>query len=109
MPRGAGAGRPAEDAAIRIPDAVHRAIEELNRENAYIGRLYGAVMAGLAKLPYLQRTILHDFYIDGKRWDVVARRHNYGERHCQRIRDDGLTALGGLLAADPAAKKFFKK
>jgi hypothetical protein len=108
MPRGGRyESRSTEAAALHIPASAHRTIEELTRENERIERLYRAITAELAKIPYPQRSILDNFYIDGRSWTYIAQRRNYSERQCQRLRDDGIAELHALLALNPEAKIFF--
>lgn len=63
-------------------DALER---RLTGEMIALEKQLAAVDAELAKLPAPKETILRLRYCEGLKWEEVAKRANYCERHCRKI------------------------
>lgn len=50
-------------------------------------RLKVEVTKEVARLEYIQKKIIFDFYINNLKWKQIARNQNYSIRQCQNIRD----------------------
>lgn len=98
--------RPAEVAALNTPAFVSMRIRELETANEQLGKLKGAIMQELDKLPLVQKNILYDFYIKGMQWVQIAFAVNYSERQCRNICYRGLDNLAEYFSRNALVRSF---
>lgn len=101
-----GISNPVEKAALRIPNAISRSLEILNRENDWLERIGIEIRAAIDRLNYSEKTIILGFYIEGQKWERISARVNYSPRQCKNIRNRALSRLAKLFAQNPAILKF---
>lgn len=106
-PGGKGdASSPVEKAALKIPQAVSRNLESLNRKNDRLERIGYEIRAAIDRLNYGEKAIILGFYIEGQTWERISARVNYSPRQCKNIRNRALSRLAKLFAQNPAILKF---
>ena len=78
----------------------------LNSEIEQLERLEAAIITELCKLPLLEKNILTYFYFDNFKWVQIAKRVNYSETQCKKIRNKALDKLGVLFDQNELIKNF---
>jgi len=101
--------RPTEKAALNVPEHVSVSIEDLQQRNQNLLALRGAVLRELNTLPYIQKKVLYDFYINREFWDKIARDVNYSIEQCKRYRNQGLDVLGRKFDTNKKIKELLQK
>lgn len=97
---------PTESTVLNIPDSVSAHMRELNAEINGLGKLKKAVLSELNKLPFLQKSIIYDFYIQGFQWVQISGRIHYSPTQCKNIRNRGLDKLGKHFSHNKTISSF---
>lgn len=97
---------PTEAAVMNIPVSASRKMDELNSEIAKLERLEAAILTEICKLPLLEKNVLTYFYLNSFKWVQIAKRVNYSETQCKKIRNKALDKLGVLFDQNELIKKF---
>lgn len=97
---------PTEAAALNIPDSARQTMNKLNSEIEQLERLEAAILTELCKLPLLEKNILTYFYFNNFKWVQIAKRVNYSETQCKKIRNKALDKLGVLFDQNELIKNF---
>ena len=98
---------PTETAALNVPFSVSETIREYTMLNKRLNNIKTEITKEYNKLPYLQKEIIYDFYIQGFRWANISVRTNYSVTQCKIIRNRGLDKLTRLFSQNTVILKFF--
>jgi hypothetical protein len=97
---------PVESAALNIPDHVSAKIHRLNEKITELEVLKSEIMQELSKLRYIQKSILHDKYINGFQWVRISAQKHYSVTQCKNIRNQGLDKLAEYFAKNALIESF---
>lgn len=97
---------PTESAVLNIPDSASQKMNDLRAEIEHLGKLQAAILTELGKLPLLEKNILTYFYFNNFKWVQIAKRVNYSETQCKKIRNKALDKLGVLFDQNELIKNF---
>lgn len=107
MPKAKGrVSSPTENAVLNVPEWAGREIKALQREQRGLYRVKTAIRKELNNLPYMQRTVILLFYVEGRQWVHIAAQIHYSERQCKNIRDSALDKLKQRFSVNPVVSKF---
>lgn len=85
--------RPAENAAINVPDDVREDIGVCEEKIHYLQRIKSQILQEISRLKLKEKTIIFDYYIYGMKWGQVAECNHYSDRQCKNIRDSAVEKL----------------
>lgn len=97
---------PVENTVLNVPEWAGKEIKALQREQRGLYRVKTAIRKELNSLPYVQRTVILLFYVEGRQWVHIAAQIHYSERQCKNIRDYALNKLSLRFAANNVIAKF---
>lgn len=97
---------PTESAVLNIPDSASQKMNDLRAEIELLGKLQTAILTEIGKLPLLEKNILTYFYFNNFKWVQIAKRVNYSETQCKKIRNKALDKLGVLFDQNELIKNF---
>lgn len=107
MPKAKGrTSSPTENAVVNVPEWAAKEIKTLQREQKALCRVKMAIRKELNSLPYVQRTVVLLFYIEGRQWVHIAAQIHYSERQCKNIRDYALDKLGQRFTVNRVVSKY---
>ena len=87
------ASNPTQAAALNIPDLASAAMNELRQDIETLAALKVAILQELNGLPFIQKSILYDFYIKGLQWSKISSQAHYSITQCKNIRNIALDKL----------------
>lgn len=97
---------PTESVTLNIPDSVRQTMDKLRSEIEQLKKLQAAILTELCKLPPIEKNILTYFYFNSCKWVQIAKRVNYGETQCKKIRNKALDKLGIYFYQNDLIKNF---
>lgn len=107
MPKAKGqTSSPTENAVLNVPEWAAKEMEILQQEQKALCQVKMAIRKELNGLPYVQRTVVLLFYIEGRQWVHIAAQIHYSERQCKNIRDYALDKLSLRFAANDVIAKY---
>lgn len=107
MPKAKGrTSSPTENAVLNVPEWVIKEMKTLQREQRALCRVKTSIRKELNSLPYIQRTVVTLFYIEGRQWVHIAAQIHYSERQCKNIRDSAIEKLRQRFAVNRVVSKY---
>lgn len=83
-----------EKTAADVPETVNRTIGTLEKENKKFADVKAEILKEINSLSFTQKSVVFDFYINGRQWDWISSQINYSVRQCKNIRNQAIDNLG---------------
>jgi len=98
---------PTESVALNVPFSVSETIREYTALNKRLNNIKNEITKEYNKLPFLQKKIIYEFYIQGIHWVSISVRIHYSVTQCKNIRNRGLDKLTRLFSQNTVISEFF--
>jgi hypothetical protein len=100
-------GDPTSRIALNTPDSVRQTQKQMTERIAKLCEIKQEVYAELDKLPYIQKAVVHGFYIERLPWTKISYREHYSVRGLKKIRTKTIKSLGLSFAENRLISSFF--
>jgi hypothetical protein len=97
---------PTSRIALGVPESVSQTCRQMEERIASVTKLKKEVFAELEKLPYIQRAIIYEFYVERRNWYRIAQKEHYSITQCKEHRNKGVDNLAVVFGENQAISKF---